>query len=104
MGSGTASNVKIINVQGNSTTTTQLLSILSTPVFLAVLPLSANHTCMSFISEFSNLLSLVHPTYSRTIITGDFNLHIDNKSDPIFKPLKLPGFYTTCFIAYSPRT
>ncbi|CAJ1064708.1 hypothetical protein NHX12_012799 [Xyrichtys novacula] len=37
----------------------------------------------SFISEFSKLLSIIHTTYNKILITGDFNLHIDNTSDPV---------------------
>lgn len=37
----------------------------------------------SFNSEFSELLSITHSNYNRILITGDFNLHIDNSSDPM---------------------
>ncbi len=33
--------------------------------------------------EFSELLSIIHTKYNRIIITGDFNLHVDNISDPM---------------------
>ena len=36
----------------------------------------------SFISEFSELLSIIHSTYNKILITGDFNIHIDDNSDP----------------------
>ena len=37
--------------------------------------------CTSFISDFSELLTIIHTTYERVIISGDFNVHMDNKSD-----------------------
>ena len=37
----------------------------------------------SFNSEFSELLSITHRNYNRILISGDFNLHIDNSSDPM---------------------
>ena len=41
------------------------------------------HYSSLFISEFSELLSIIHSKYDRILITGDFNLHIDNLSDPM---------------------
>uniref|UniRef100_A0A672IAL3 Reverse transcriptase domain-containing protein n=1 Tax=Salarias fasciatus TaxID=181472 RepID=A0A672IAL3_SALFA len=34
-----------------------------------------------FICEFSELLTIIHSKYSRILITGDFNLHLDDNSD-----------------------
>uniref|UniRef100_A0A3B3HCT2 Reverse transcriptase domain-containing protein n=1 Tax=Oryzias latipes TaxID=8090 RepID=A0A3B3HCT2_ORYLA len=34
-----------------------------------------------FIQEFSEFLSVTHSKYSRVLITGDFNLHVDKDSD-----------------------
>ena len=36
-----------------------------------------------FIKEFSEFLSILHSSYNMIILTGDFNLHIDNRLDPI---------------------
>ena len=41
------------------------------------------HYSASLINEFSELLSIIHTSYSRILITGDFNLHVDVTSDPI---------------------
>ena len=35
-----------------------------------------------FYQWISELLSIIHSTYNKVIIAGDFNLHIDKKSDP----------------------
>ena len=35
-----------------------------------------------FISEFSEFLSIIRATYNSIIITGDFNLHVDNPVTP----------------------
>ncbi|KAJ0055115.1 hypothetical protein NL108_009851 [Boleophthalmus pectinirostris] len=37
----------------------------------------------SFTADFSDLLSIAHSNYNRIIIVGDFNLHIDVKSDSL---------------------
>ncbi len=37
----------------------------------------------SFISEFSEFLAIIHTSYNRILITGDFNLHVDDTSDAI---------------------
>ena len=37
--------------------------------------------CSTFLSEFSDFLSIIHPNYDKIIIVGDFNLHIDNEAD-----------------------
>lgn len=33
--------------------------------------------------SFSELLSIIHTNYNRILITGCFNLHVDNSSDPL---------------------
>ncbi len=39
--------------------------------------------CSTFISDFSELLSIIHTNFNRAIILGDFNLHVDNQSDSL---------------------
>lgn len=39
----------------------------------------------SFISEFSEFLSINHATYNRILVTGGFNPHTDNTSNPVSK-------------------
>lgn len=41
--------------------------------------------CAAFINKFSEFLSIVHSSYKMIIISGDFNLHIDNQSDYLSK-------------------
>ena len=50
--------------------------------------------CTSFILDFSELLTIIDTTYERVIMSGDFNVHMDNQSDTytyhgIFKPTAL---------------
>ena len=40
-----------------------------------------HHPC--FISEFYELLSILHSIYNRVLLTGDFNIHTDDISDPL---------------------
>ena len=35
--------------------------------------------CAFFISDFSELLSIIHTNYDKIIILSDFNLHVDNQ-------------------------
>ena len=37
--------------------------------------------CHLFIKEFSDFLTFLHNSYDRIVLTGDFNLHIDNILD-----------------------
>ena len=70
--------------------------VFSSPPILCITVYRPPHHSTSFISEFSELLFIIHTSYNRILITGDFNLHIDNTSDPLsrefFKPFKLHGF------------
>lgn len=34
-----------------------------------------------FLDEFGEFLSIIHSRYDRSIITGDFNIHVDNEED-----------------------
>lgn len=45
--------------------------------------LSTTNNTISFISEFSEFLSTIHTSYNRILVTGDFNIHVDNTSDPL---------------------
>lgn len=36
-----------------------------------------------FISEYLQFLSSIHSSYNRILVTGDFNIHVDNVSDPM---------------------
>ena len=57
--------------------------VFSSPPIFCITVYRPPHHSTSFISEFSELLSTIHATYNRILITGDFNLHIDNISDPL---------------------
>ena len=59
--------------------------VFSTPPILCITIYRPPKHSNSFISEFADLLSTVHTSYNYIIITGDFNLHIDNRSDPVSK-------------------
>ena len=37
--------------------------------------------CPTFLTDFSELLSIIHTNYDKIIITGDFNIHVDNGND-----------------------
>ena len=52
--------------------------------------------CTSFIDEFSELMSVILTDFSHFILTGDFNIHIDNMTDGNAKKSFLP--YWTCSI------
>ncbi|KAF7645845.1 hypothetical protein LDENG_00197440 [Lucifuga dentata] len=54
----------------------------SQPTFLAVTiyrPPKLSVSC--FLTEFSDLLSVIHANFVCCILIGDFNIHIDNKAD-----------------------
>ncbi|KAL7378551.1 hypothetical protein ABVT39_015497 [Epinephelus coioides] len=57
--------------------------VFSSPPILCVTVERSPQYSTSFIRDFSELLSIIHSTYSRILITGDFHLHIDNTSDPV---------------------
>ena len=52
------------------------------PRFLAVTVYrSPRLSVPSFLTEFSDLLSIIHTTYDTCILIGDFNIHVDNLAD-----------------------
>lgn len=69
--------------------------------------------CSLFIDEFSEFLSILHNSYDMIILTGDFNLHIDNLLDSVSNEflnviwilyviyIQLYGFYSTHHTANS---
>ncbi|KAL7406155.1 hypothetical protein ABVT39_014107 [Epinephelus coioides] len=57
--------------------------VFSSPPILCITVYRPPQYSTSFISDFSELLSIIHSNYNRILITGDFNLHIDNTSDPV---------------------
>ena len=57
--------------------------VFSSPPILCMTVYRPPRYSTSFNSEFSELLSITHSNYNRILITGDFNLHIDNSSDPM---------------------
>lgn len=57
--------------------------VFSNPANLCVTVYRPPQPSLSFIIEFSEFLSIIHATYNRILITGDFNLHIDTISDSL---------------------
>ena len=55
--------------------------VFNSPPILCITVYRPPQHSTSFISEFSELLSVIHTTYNRVLIAGDFNLHVDNISD-----------------------
>ena len=55
----------------------------SSPPILCINVYRPPHHSTSFISEFSELLSIIHTSYSRILKIGDFNVHADVTLDPI---------------------
>ena len=55
--------------------------VLSSPPILCMKAYRPPRYSTSSNSEFSELLSITHSNYNRILITGDFNLHLDNSSD-----------------------
>src|SRR4029434_6478465 len=37
--------------------------------------------CRTFLTDFSELLSIIHTNYDKISITGDFNIHVNNGND-----------------------
>ena len=35
----------------------------------------------TFLDDFSEFLAIIHPNYDNILITGDFNIHVDNKEN-----------------------
>ena len=54
------------------------------PKILAVTVYRPEHDA-SFLDEFTEFLSLLHTQHDQIILTGDFNIHVDNPFDPIAK-------------------
>ena len=57
--------------------------VFNSPPVLCVTVYRPPKRCSTFISDFSELLSIIHNNFNRAIILGDFNLHIDNQSDSL---------------------
>ncbi len=57
--------------------------VFSSPLILCITVYRPPHHSSSFISEFSEFLAIIHTSYNRILITGDFNLHVDDTSDAI---------------------
>ena len=79
-GGGTASlfknTLKSSEVSFNSYSTFEHHAfVFSSPPVLCITIHRPPHHSNSFISEFSELLSIIHTTYDRILITGDFNIH-----------------------------
>ena len=48
------------------------------PPVLSVTVYRPPKQCPTFLTDFSELLSIIHTNYDKIIITGDFNIHVDN--------------------------
>ena len=89
-GGGTASIVQDcfsrINILFDDFTTFEYHAILlkCKPKILAVTVYRPEHDA-SFLDEFTEFLSLLHTQHDQIILTGDFNIHVDNPFDPIAK-------------------
>ena len=55
--------------------------VFNSPPILCMTVYRPPKRCSSFISDFSEVLSIIHANYDRSIIVGDFNIHADNQSD-----------------------
>ena len=53
------------------------------PQIIAVTIYRPPKYCPNFYDEFAEFLSIIHMQYDKCLITGDFNLHIDDKTDKI---------------------
>ncbi len=54
----------------------------SQPCFLTVTIYRAPKVSVpSFLTDLSELLSVIHMSYDSCILTGDFNIHMDNPTD-----------------------
>ncbi|XP_061587576.1 uncharacterized protein LOC133452342 [Cololabis saira] len=89
-GGGTASITKITMssyaVPFNSYTSFEYHAfVFSNPPILCITVYRPPQYSTCFISQFSELLSIIHTSYNRILITGDFNLHLDDISDPVSK-------------------
>ena len=87
-GGGTASIVQDcfsrINILFDDFTTFEYHAILlkCKPKILAVTVYRPEHHA-TFLDEFTEFLSLLHTQHDLIILTGDFNIHVDNPLDPI---------------------
>ncbi|XP_073349448.1 uncharacterized protein [Pagrus major] len=85
-GGGTASiaktNMHTNKVNFNSYTSFEYHAfVCSSPPILCITIYRPPQYSTSFINEFSELLSIIHTSFNRILITGDFNLHVDISSD-----------------------
>ena len=53
------------------------------PQIIAVTVYRPPKHCPNFYDEFAEFLSIIHMQYDKCLITGDFNLHVDDKTDKI---------------------
>lgn len=59
--------------------------VLNNPPILCVTVFRPPQHSTSLIKKFSQFFSIIYTFYNRILITGDFNLHIDNISDPVVR-------------------
>lgn len=57
--------------------------VFSSPPILCVCVYRPPKRSTSVLTEFSEMLSIIHTNYDRVIILGDFNVHVDNQLDTL---------------------
>ena len=55
--------------------------VFSSPPVLSISVYRPPQHSSTFISDFADLLTIIHATYDRILITGDFNIHVNKSSD-----------------------